>query len=511
MDPECPEAHLGFLFREYWVSNFAQFEAHNKKYGGDFRGNPYYANAEKYTRGTKLHDQLMAAVSAFEQDQKEGVYIRAVEFMKSGAMDAAQKEFQNIPGYRDADQLRETCLIRKQKTDQMDEAMFQLYHNAVPHRQKAVFSRYIAAVIRPDKTVDVWVDEQFPIHQQILTGVSKWKHIQDICLCTFGNKDSNVEALVGLTVNGSILVEGCENRFKQALNRFLGIQQMKTDGNTLFFTDQTGTLYTSPFCQAMSNPGPHSQIMQWKHISAFDCKNGKFAGYNHKRKELAYCYSDFYNVVVCPKDVTQIVIGRSREPRLIFSDGTFGEFENNTIRVYASDSVIDCNGAFQMPLDENGTAKNNGHYHFTGITEYFRGYKQEGFGSGEYYYAVTKRGKAICGKEPELHCYDKIALALYGDTKKQPVFLLHDGSFVKFTVWRDTVEWTPIPKLRAFGGKEELMNLLLVQKENRKNLRLEYETLRQELSELKGLFSAKRRKEIEARLSKIERELKGLN
>lgn len=511
MDPECPEAHLGFLFREYWVSNFAQFEAYNRKYGGDFRGNPYYANAEKYTRGTKLHDQLMAVVAVFEQEKKEKTYNQAVGLMEKGALDAAQKTFQDISGYRDAEQLREACLRKKQKSVQIGEAMFQLYRNAVLYRQKAVFGRYIAAVIRPDKTVDVWVDEKFPIHQQILEGVSKWNQIWDICLCSFQNKDSKVEALVGLTINGRILVEGCEDQFKRALSQFSGVQQMKTDGNTLFFTDQSGTLYTSPFCRAMNNPGPRSQIMQWKNISAFDCWNGKFAGYNQKRKELAYCYADFYNVVACPKDVVQIVIGRNREPRLIFSDGTFGEFENNTIRVYASDSVIDCNGAFQMPLDENGTAKYNGHYHFTGIKEYFRGYKQEGFGSGEYYYAVTKRGEAICGKEPDLHCYDKIALALYGDTQRQPVFLLYDGSFVKFTVLRDSVEWTPILKLRAFGGKEELMNLLLVQKEQRKNLRLEYETLQSELSQLKGLFAAKRRKEIEARLMEIETELEGLS
>lgn len=511
LDPECPEAHVGLLFREYWVGSFQQFKEHIQKHDGDCRGNPYYVNAEKYTRGTALHDQLMDLDAFIEENKKAKTYSKAVAFMEEDSLDAAREEFEKVSDYKDAAKLLDDCSRRMQQSARIGEAMSRLYRAAFPKGQKAVFSTYIAAVIRPDQTVDVWVDEKFPIGGQILAGVSRWTQIQDIYLCKFGNKDCKVEALVGLTASGRILAEGCEAQFKQALSQFFGVRQMKTDGDTLFFTDRTGTLYTSPFQRAMTVPAYHSQVMQWNNITAFGCKDGKFAAYNQKRKELAHCSDGAYTVVPCPKDVAEFVVDDSRVPRMIFTDGTLGTIEGDNIRVCENTYGIDCNGKFQLPLDENGTYKygHRGEHKFTGVTEYFEVFHRSMITSGTYTYGVTKRGEAICGEKENPRSYDKKALAVYS-CRNDGIFLLHDGSFVKCAVHRDSVGWYPVAKLRAFSDAEELKRLVMSKREQQESLCRERDALGQEMAELKGLFAGKRRKEIEARLAEIEKELKGL-
>ena len=105
IDPACPEAHIGFLFREYWVSSFEELAEYAKEYAHDFRGSVYYDNAEKYSRGTTLHDQLMAAVDIFVQEKNEKDYQEAVRLMQQKGYVSAAEIFEKLTGHRDADEL----------------------------------------------------------------------------------------------------------------------------------------------------------------------------------------------------------------------------------------------------------------------------------------------------------------------------------------------------------------------------------------------------------------------
>ena len=104
-----PWLNQGFLFRQYWVSNFDELAEYAKKYTHDIRANVYYENAEKYSRGTDLHGQLMAVVDGFVKEKTEKDYQEALQLMQQKGYVSAAEIFGKLSGYRDADQLCKKC------------------------------------------------------------------------------------------------------------------------------------------------------------------------------------------------------------------------------------------------------------------------------------------------------------------------------------------------------------------------------------------------------------------
>ena len=484
IDPFCPEAHMGFLFREYWVSSFDELAAYVKKYDHDFRVNTYYENAEKHSRGTPLHDQLMAVIAELEESKNAKAYQEAVKLMEQQGYSSAEEILREIPGYRDADELRKKCEAAvKQKRDG-GEALVRLYWETFPNSHVVVDHYGLIAALSGDGKVSVSVSEGSEEYRRNFEEtVAQWSNVKDICICGLGGEDRPTDALIGLTKDGKILAAGMLGNSAGILKMQTDIAWMKTDGYHLAMVNKSGALLVVPRIQAMFAPGWNEAQMDWRNITylRFDGV-GQLVAYNQKNKWLGRVKGDYHYTEVV-KDPSEYE--KTKEN----TDASKRTFEYQTVNIYGVGDTI--------------THKD--------LVEYHQDYKEK------LLWAVTKDGDVLCGRDYHPQCINLGAVALFPSawSDRKCLFLLADGSFAECEIddgiYNISVKFQRIPNLRVYDGIEDLHVQQLRREQHIKELTENRESLKRELTELRGLFTGKRRKEIEAQLAEIETELKGLS
>jgi len=114
----------------------------------------------------------------------------------------------------------------------------------------------------------------------------------------------------------------------------------------------------------------------------------------------------------------------------------------------------------------------------------------------------------LTAEETKNAIYEKaVQLATFGESSYQRKAA---EEFASIPGWRDADEQVELCRQAAERLARQEEELTALKNKKRANLTLEKETLQNELSNLKGLFTGKRRKEIESRLVEIEAELKKL-
>ena len=492
LDPTCPEAHVGLLLRAYWVSSIEELAEYARSNNFDIRVSNYYENAEKYSRGTPMHDQLMAVVAEIEEKKNAKAYQEAVKLMEQQGYASAEEILREIPGYRDADELRQKCADAAKQMHAGVEEIVRLYWDTFPNSHKVVCDIGLFAAITGDGRVAVSVSKGPEDYQKNFEDtVAKWQNVKDICICGMGGPaDRPTNALIGLTKDGRILAAGMLGSYGSILNMQTDIAWMKTDGYRLAMVSNAGNLTVVPQLDAMFKPGYNEVQMDWRHITYlyFDGA-GRIVAYNQKNKWLGRVKGDYHYTEVV-QDTSEYEKSEQEIPNCR------SPFEYKTLTI----PVL-----FQKPIV------------FNDLVDYYREFFREGY---NWFWALTKEGDVLCDSEHSPKRMNLGAVAMFPCAKEHELlkghclFLLADGSFVeiimKFHLGDTICEIKKYPNLRVFDGVEGLRAQKADRESVRKQLSEEQENLKKELSNLKGLFTGKRRKEIEARLAEIETELKGL-
>lgn len=497
-DAFCPEAHLALLLKEYWVCDIDELVSQAKSYNFDFRNNNYYENAEKYTKGTPMHDQLMDALDQLEAHRLEKTYQEAMTLMKQGDYDTAASTFGTIPGYRDANALRTQCENMEAALRAEGESAMRQYQEVFPKSHKAVFNPELAAVIRGDGTVSVFINEgTLEYKERIMQSVSSWRNVVDICICYFERTGKNTPALIGLTKTGQLLGVGVPDKYTKYFENQRDIASIKTDGHVLAMVKKSGMLMTVPLMNGMLYAYWDKERMEWLNISSFTVSGGNIYAYNQQKKLLGWTQGDYHYVKACPEGVMWIEVSKKGDP-IIHTEPYCDQAKEKTrndkglydVTVYKNSEPLVCKD----------------------LVDYDRS-------SGRYFWALEKNGNVLFGNGKMLKRIRLKAVAMYPMEKRDEIkyFLLSDGSFVMCEVKRVgytgdiAVSTMAVPGIQAFCGLEGLVHEKEVQINYNKRLKEEQSALLTELPNIKGFFSVKRRKEIENRLMEIEKELKELN
>ena len=489
IDPACPEAHIGLLLRAYWVSGIEELAEYARSNNFDIRVSNYYENAEKYSRGTPMHDQLMAVVAEIEEKKNAKAYQEAVKLMEQQGYASAEEILREIPGYRDADALRKKCTDVAKQVHAGVEEIVRLYWDAFPNSHKVVYDTGLFAAITGDGRVAVSVSKGPEDYRKSFEDtVTKWQNVKDICICSMGGpQDRPTDALIGLTRDGRILAAGMLGSYGSILSMQTDIAWMKTDGCRLAMVSKAGNLIVVPQLDAMFRPGYNEVQMDWRHITYlyFDGA-GRIVAYNQKNKWLGRVKGDYHYT-----EVVQDTSEYEKPDQETQKTGKPLEYKTLSIPYIMREPTV---------------------YH--DLVDYYREF------DGSHLWAVTKDGDVLCGYE---HAPKRLALgavAMFPGMKQRGyieghcVFLLTDGSIVecrKNTIGEDDIDIRKLPDCRLFNGMEGLRAQKALCETMRKQLSEEKENLKKELSNQKGFFTGKRRREIEARLAEIETELKELN
>ena len=317
--------------------------------------------------------------------------------------------------------------------------------------------------------------------------MAKWSDVKQICACGLGVGDRPTDALIGLTKDGRILSAGMLGAYEEVLSRQTNIAWMKSDGAYVAMVSHSGDLTVIPRIEAMYQPWS-GHYMDWRNISYFQFEaDGCFVAFNRKTKTLCRVKKAYY--------MTETVSDSS-----MYEDG----------------------------LEEQKSVKNPGEYEDLRIINVF-GQDTVHKDLADYYedcgnncfWAVTKNGDVLCGSMHDPKRLSIGAVALFPYVKqleyidRQCLFLLADGSFVDCELPdildnNGSIQIRKIPDLQLFDGMEGLKAIKRHAEMLRDDMMKEKGVLNEELANLKGIFTGKRRKEIETRLAEIETELKGL-
>lgn len=402
---------------------------------------------------------------------------------------SAEKILCNIPGYRDADALREKCAAAAKQAHEGAEEITRLYWDAFPNSHKVVFDTGLIAAIAGDGRVVVFVGNGTDDYRRNFEDtVSGWRNVTDLCICGMGGPaDRPTNALIGLTKDGRILAAGMLGSYGRILSMQTDIAWMKTDGYSLAMVSKSGNLVVVPQIDAMFKPGWNEAQMDWRHITylRFDGA-GRLVAYNQKNNWLGRVKGDYhYTEVVQDPSEYKKADKETQKAAQPF------EYKTYSRRNFMAPPTV-----------------------YKDLVDY--SFEPNGI---DYLWAVTKDGDVLCGYWHKPKCLSLGAVAMFpGSEQHDPingcVFLLADGSLVeckrKNTIAGDDIEVRKLPNCRLFDGTEGIRREKANRESVRKQLSEECENLKKELSNLKGLFTGKRRKEIEARLAEIETELKGL-
>lgn len=486
IDPTCPEAHIGLLFLLYDASNFEELATAVIKSNFDFREQHLYQNAKKYSQGTSLYSQLMAATDKVVDHLHSNDYEDALHLIENKAYASADELLQNLSGYRDADELRKKCAEGIKVGHAGTEEVLRLYWEAFPRKRMLIRSSGLEAIITVDDRVTVSISNGPEEYRRAFEEeVSTWTNVKEICDCSLpGRRNNYTNALIGLTYDGRILAAGSLEDLAEPLSTLCDIAWMKTNGHHLALVDRNGVLTMVPRIDAMFSPGPNEAHMVWRNISyiRFDGK-GQFTAYNSKNKWLCsvgqhFCYTE---VVTDPSKYEQEDT-RTPTKKLEFKTLTFPSNINDKVEYR---NVVDS----IRRVDD--------------------------------FWAITKDGDVFCKNTEYPLCLSLGAISIFYFDKEYQYgdphcyLLLKDGSFVECkTYFNDHHNWIvdcrEVPNLRLFESADDLRTAIARRKQTVKDLQAEQVALKKELDGLKGLFVGKRRKEIAARLLKIESELKGL-
>jgi len=485
IDPTCAEAHIGFLFREYWVSNFDELAEYVRKNAHDIRCSVYYENAEKYSRGTDLHSQLMAVVDDFVKEKIEKDYQEALQLMQQKGYVSAAEIFEKLSGYQDADQLCKKCQEEAKKLHALGEDTITLFRECFPKSCTVVRGNGWVAAITADGGVSLSMSESCPqaYQKEFTERVSQWTEVKQICGCGCGDDESPTSTLIALTKRGRLLAAGMLGSYSGLISSLTDIAWMKSDGFHVALVRKSGELTVIPKIDGMYQPMLNNQIMDWRNISYLSFDAGKgfvLKALNWKTKMFCkvkrdYYYTEILSDISCYEDCSEDTRPTKRP----------GEYEDLEIH---------------QSFGENIVHKN--------LVDYYR---------GEYcFWAVTKNGDVLYGPEYSPKCMSLGAVAMFpGVVDGKCLVLLADGSFVEcempnYLDHDTTIQIRKIPDFRAFDGLDGLKRIKNRREQLRKDMENEKNTLTSELANLKGLFTGKRRKEIETKLTEIEAELKGL-
>lgn len=406
---------------------------------------------------------------------------------------SAEEILREIPGYRDADALRQKCTDAVKRMHIGKEEIVRLYWETFPDSHKVIYSVGLIAALTGDGRVAVSVSKGPEDYRKNFEDtVAKWQNVKDICICSMGGpKDRPTDALIGLTRDGRILAAGMLGSYGSILSMQTDITWMKTDGYHLAMVSKSGNLVVVPQMNAMFSPGYNEVQMDWRNITylRFDGA-GRIVAYNRKNKWLGEVKGDYhYTRVIQDSSEYEKSDQKISNSRIPF------EYKTLTIRVAFQESIV-----------------------YRELVDYYREWNRT---SRDWFWAVTKDGDVLCDSEYSPKCINLGAVAMFPGVKEcdllsgHCLFLLADGSFVeiimKSNMGDTTCKINKFPHLRVFDGVEGLQEQKKYRETTRIRLSDERDMVKKELDGLKGLFTGKRRKEIEARLAEIETELKGLS
>ncbi len=516
MDPENAQAYLGKLLASLQVKKADDLD----KAAETFADNPVFAKCLRYGDAAlcdKLNRDSESVRERLEEQRLNSLYNKAETMQQRAKTEpdylAAADAFSAIADYRDASLRAEQCRNQAAATviqmENRREKLIAQRERLLPFANHIAAGWYHTVGLKDDGTVVAVGDNEYDKCQ-----VSDWT---DIIAVT-----ASYNRTVGLKADGTVVFVGYNDFFKTLdVSGWKDIVAVATGEMHIVGLRKDGTVVA-----VGANHEKECEVSDWRNITSIAVSNGRTVGLRADGTVVAIGNNRNRECEVSSwKDIVAIASGAGCAWG-IQSDGTLVAIGNNNngqrdVSDWADIVEISVGISHVVGLKADGTViaagnNNDGQCNVSGWTDIVAvaaggsntfGLKADGTvvvvgknENGECDIGNWKLFKSEAEKEA-----DYLAACALQQSGTEDALINASAAFAALKDYKDCAERSQTCR-RLFAEKKVSRE----RREKREVLVLEKNRLQVELTNLKGLFSGKRRKEIEARSAEIETALQKL-